>query len=223
MSEGFVFKWWVIKDNFPHFIAGGIVTLQVAVVGVAAALVLGLVIALMRLSGFRFLSALIDAYVQFFRGIPLFVSVIWLYYGLAMLTGFNIAPVTAGLACLSILHSAYLAEIYRAGVESVGKGQREAALSVGLKRSQIMRYIVLPQAIRTVLPPIFNEFTVMLKSVSILSLVGVDELVRKVMFASSRTRRPFELYTFLAVIYIVIVGAASRVANLVERRLQYVK
>ena len=223
MAEGFVFKWYVIETYLPQMLDGGMLTARLAVVGIAMALILGLVIALMRLSGFRFLSALVDAYIQFFRGIPLFVSLIWLYYGLTMLTGLNIPPVTAGLTCLAMLHSAYLAEVYRAGIESVSKGQREAALSVGLKRSQVMRYIILPQAVRTVLPPICNEFTVMLKSISILSLVGVDELVRKTMFATAQTRRPFEMYTFLAAIYIVVVVAFSRLANLVERRMQYVK
>jgi len=219
----FEFKWSVIPKYYPWIIKGLQVTIWMTLASVSIALVLGLVIALWRMSKHKPLSAFADAYIQFFRGMPLFVFLIWLYYGVAMFTGFTVPAMVAGVASLALLHAAYLAETYRAGIEAVGKGQREAALSVGMKQTQVMRYIVLPQAVRTVLPPMINEFVEMFKSTSILGLVGSDELVRKVMAATSVSYRPFELYTALALIYILGATAVSRVAGIVERRLQYVK
>ena len=220
---GFRFDWLVLSKYSSWFVAGAWMTFKMALGGIAIALVVGLLIALMRMSRFKPLSAFGDAYIQFFRGMPLFVFLIWLYYGVAMLTGVNIPAVTTALVCLSMLHSSYLAETYRAGIESVTKGQREAALSVGLKPSQVMRYIVLPQAIRTVLPAIGNEFMVMFKSTTILGLVGVEELVKKIQFATALSYRPFELYSILALIFVVTVTVLSRMVKLLERRLTYVR
>ena len=221
--EFFEFRWSVVPKYYPWIIQGLRITILMTVVSVCITLVLGLVIALCRMSKFRPLSAAADAYIQFFRGMPLFVFLIWLYYGVAMLIGFTFPAMVAGIISLSLLHSAYLAETYRAGIEAVGRGQREAALSVGLKQSQVLRYVVLPQAIRTIFPPMINEFTEMFKSTSILGLVGTDELVRKVMQATSLSYRPFELYTFLALIYIVGVTIVSRIAGVIERRYRYVR
>jgi len=218
---GFEFDWSVVSQYQSWIVAGAWITFKMALAGIAIALCLGLVIALIRMSRFKPLSAFGDAYIQFFRGMPLFVFLIWVYYGMAMLTGINIPSVTTGLICLSMLHAAYLAETYRAGIEAVSRGQREAALSVGLKQSQVVRYIVLPQAIRTVLPPIGNEFMLMLKSTTILGLVGVEELVKRTQLATTLSFRPFELYTVLALIFVGTVTILSRIVKYLERRLSY--
>jgi His/Glu/Gln/Arg/opine family amino acid ABC transporter permease subunit len=220
---GFEFDWSVVSQYRSWIVAGAWVTFRMAVAGIGIALILGLLVALIRMSRFKVISSLGDAYIQFFRGMPLFVFLIWVYYGMAMLTGVNIPSVTTGLLCLSMLHAAYLAETYRAGIEAVTKGQREAALSVGLKPSQVMRYIVLPQAIRTVLPPIGNEFMLMLKSTTILGLVGVEELVKRTQLATTLSFRPFELYTVLALVFVGTVTVFSRIVRYLERRLSYAK
>jgi len=217
---GFRFDWSVIGRYSDELAEGFKMTLQMAVSAMAIALVLGLIIALVRLSRFKVLKVLADLYIQTFRGIPLFVFLIWVYYGVAMMSGVNVPSMVAGLICLSMLHSAYLAETYRAGIESVSKGQREAAASVGMKPGQVMRYIVLPQAIRTVLPPIGNEFMVLLKGTTLVGLVGVTELVYQAQLATSLTFRPFEFYTALAVIYILTVTFFSRLVALLERRMK---
>jgi polar amino acid transport system permease protein len=219
----FNFDWFVIKKYADWFIEGAEVTLQLTLGGIAITSVLGLVIALFRMARFKPFAAFGDVYIQCFRGVPNFVFLIWLYYGLAFFTGVNIPPLIAGMACISVLRSAYVAEVYRAGVESVGKGQREAALSVGLKGSQVMRYIVLPQAIRTVLPAIGNELMVMFKATSIMGMVGVEELVKKAQWATVMSYRPFELYTFLAVIFVTVVTVFSRAVQFMERKLQYAR
>lgn len=217
----FEFNWFVLIRYRYWLVEGLSVTLRMAVVSMSIALVLGLIVALMRLSRFKVLSILGDIYVQTFRGLPLFVFLIWVYYGVALLSGINIPSVTTALLCVSMLHSAYLAETYRAGITSVGEGQREAALSVGLSNYQVMRHIVLPQAIRTVLPPIGNEFMVVLKSTTLLGIIGVEELVKRSQLATEITFRPFEFYTAVAVIFIISVTIFSRINAYVERRLSY--
>lgn len=219
---GFEFKWFVLSRYRDLLLEGTITTIWLAIVGMALALVLGLIVALMRQSGFKPLSLLADAYIQVFRAMPLFVYLIWLFYGVAMLSGINIPPITTALICLSMIHSAFLAETYRAGIEAVPKGHIEAALSVGLSRYEIMRHIILPQAVRIVLPPIGNEFTIVFKSTTILGIIGVSELVKQTQLATTLSFRPFELYTALAVIFIILVIILSRLNLLLERRLRYV-
>lgn len=220
--SGFEFNWFVLYRYRFLLLEGTITTIWLALVGMAIALVLGLIVALMRQSSFKPVSVLADAYIQVFRAMPLFVYLIWLFYGVAMLTGINVPPITTALICLSMIHSAFLAETYRAGIEAVPKGHIEAALSVGLSRYEIMRHIILPQAFRIVLPPIGNEFTIVFKSTTILGIIGVSELVKQTQLATTLSFRPFELYTALAVIFIILVIFLSRLNLLLERRLRYV-
>jgi His/Glu/Gln/Arg/opine family amino acid ABC transporter permease subunit len=217
----FEFKWNVLSRYQDLLLQGTLMTIWLAVAGMALALVLGLIVALMRRSRFKPVSMFADAYIQVFRAMPLFVYLIWLFYGVAMISGINIPPITTALICLSMIHSAFLAETYRAGIEAVPRGHEEAAFSVGLSRFQVMRYIILPQAFRIVLPPIGNEFTIVFKSTTILGIIGVSELVKQTQFATTLSFRPFELYTALAVIFIILVIILSRLNLLLERRLKY--
>ena len=217
----FDFKWNVLIRYQDFLIDGVLITIQMALIGMAIALTLGLIIALMGKSGIKILEIFSDIYIQIFRAIPLFVYLIWMFYGAAMLTGINVPAYTTAVICLSMTHSAFMAETYRAGIESVPKGHSEAGLSVGLSRFQVMRYIILPQAIRTVLPPIGNEFTIVFKSTTILGIIGVDELVRKAQFATTLSFRPFELYSAVAVLFIIMVVIISRFNLYLERKLSY--
>lgn len=217
----FDFKWNVLIRYQDFLIDGVLITIQMALIGMAIALTLGLIIALMGKSGIKILEIFSDIYIQIFRAIPLFVYLIWMFYGAAMLTGINVPAFTTAVICLSMTHSAFMAETYRAGIESVPKGHSEAGLSVGLSRFQVMRYIILPQAIRTVLPPIGNEFTIVFKSTTILGIIGVDELVRKAQFATTLSFRPFELYSAVAVLFIIMVVIISRFNLYLERKLSY--
>tara|TARA_B100001123_G_scaffold448825_1_gene611552 strand:- start:123 stop:785 length:663 start_codon:yes stop_codon:yes gene_type:complete len=217
----FDFKWNVLIRYQDFLIDGVLITIQMALIGMAIALTLGLIIALMGKSGIKILEIFSDIYIQIFRAIPLFVYLIWMFYGAAMLTGINVPAFTTAVICLSMTHSAFMAETYRAGIESVPKGHSEAGLSVGLSRFQVMRYIILPQAIRTVLPPIGNEFTIVFKSTTILGIIGVDELVRKAQFATTLSFRPFELYSAVAVLFIIMVVIISRFNLYLEKKLSY--
>ena len=217
----FEFKWHVLLRYQSFLIDGVLITIQMALIGMAIALTLGLVIALMGKSGIKILVIFSDIYIQIFRAIPLFVYLIWMFYGAAMLTGINVPAFATAVICLSMTHSAFMAETYRAGIESVPKGHTEAGLSVGLSRFQVMRYIILPQAIRTILPPIGNEFVIVFKSTTILGIIGVDELVRKAQFATTLSFRPFELYSAVAVIFVVMVIIISRFNLFLEKKFSY--
>ena len=217
----FEFKWHVLIRYQSFLIDGVLITIQMALLGMSIALTLGLIIALMGKSGIKILEIFSDIYIQIFRAIPLFVYLIWMFYGAAMLTGINVPAFSTAVICLSMTHSAFMAETYRAGIESVPKGHTEAGLSVGLSRFQVMRYIILPQAIRTILPPIGNEFVIVFKSTTILGIIGVDELVRKAQFATTLSFRPFELYSAVAVIFVIMVIIISRFNLFLEKKFSY--
>lgn len=210
----------VVWNNLPEFFPAIMMTLFLGTGAMFFGLIVGLVIALMRMSKYRALSAPASAYINFFRGAPQYVLIFWVYYGLAVLFGLNFAPITAGLISLSAQYGAYLAEVYRSGIEAIGRGQREAALSMGLGTWQSYRYIILPQAIRIVLPPIGNNWIGAIKDSSLISVIGVMEVMRVSYINSNDYFRPFEFYILAALIYIVLAFTLSRINNAVEAKLR---
>ena len=193
-------------------------TLLITVVSMVLAVVLGLLVAVCRLSRSRVLSILARSYVQLFRGIPLYVYIIWLYYGLALLLGITFSPFQAGVICLATLYGAYLAEVDRGALVSIPKEQTEAALALGLTPLQTLRRVVLPQAARRAIPPTTNLFAVMLMDSSLVSVIGVMDLMRFVRVGASESFRALEFYTIAAVIYIGIVLIITRSSRFLERR-----
>ena len=214
----FEFRWDFVTSRWELLASGLGITLYVSVISMALALVLGLIIALIRMSKHRPVSLVAQIYINTFRAIPLFVFLIWLYYGLPIVIGFNFAPITAGVLCLTIQYSSWMAEIYRSGISAIGKGQREAAHSLGLTGYQTFTDVIFPQAIRIIIPPTGNMFVGMLKDSSLVGIIGVFELVRQAQLAVSQTFRPFEFYTAIAAIYILLTILLSQGVNLLERR-----
>jgi len=211
----------VVIQHWEVILLGLRMTLYLAVMSMACALAMGLLLAIIRLSGILPLVWLTDAYIQFFRGIPQFVFLLWLYYGVSLLIGVNFQPITAGVIALSVQYGAYLSEIFRSGIQAIQRGQIEAGLSVGLSRVSIYRRIVLPQACRIVLPPTVNMWISMLKDTALVSVIGVTELMRTTEIQSNFYFRPFEFYTTAALIYVIMTLVFARVALLLERRLQF--
>jgi glutamine transport system permease protein len=211
----------VVTNRWPVILAGLQLTLYVAAMSMAVALLLGLVVAFVRISPIKPLSWLANVYVQFFRGIPQFVFLLWLYYGISILLGINFKPIAAGVIALSIQHGAYLSEIFRAGIQAIHKGQMEAGLSVGLSKPRIYQRIILPQAFRIVLPPVVNTWIGMLKDTSLVSVIGVQELMRTTELQSNYYFRPFEFYTTAALLYVAMTFVFSKLAGLVEARLRF--
>jgi len=183
--------------------------------------IIGLFLAILRLSRFRLLRAAAGLYINFFRGIPQMVYLVWLYFGIAMVTGIDFQPILAAAICLSTQYGGYLAEIFRSGIEAIGKGQTEASMSMGLTATQNYRYVILPQALRIIIPPLGNMWVGAIKDSALVSYLGVMELMRTAMLQANITWRPFEFYTTTAVIYVLIVWLSSTLTRRLEQRLQY--
>jgi polar amino acid transport system permease protein len=201
------------------FLARGVpITIGVSVVSITLALVLGLVAALGRLSGNPVAHGVATFYTSFIRGTPLLVQVYLIYLGLPQL-GIVLDAIPSGVAALSINYGAYIAEIIRAGILSVGRGQVEAALSLGMTRGQVMRRIVLPQALRVVVPPVGNEFIAMLKDSALVSVMGVWELTFRATKIGRQYFRSLEMLVFAAAIYWGLTILFSTLQSRVEGRL----
>ena len=192
-------------------------TIQLTVVSMALALVAGLALALMRLSRSRPLRFLSGAYIEIIRGTPLLVQLFIIYYGLPQY-GIRLEAFAAGVIGLSMNYSAYLAEVYRAGILAIDKGQWEAGGSVGLSRAALLQYIVIPQAARIVIPPIGNYFISMLKDSALVSTISIVELMRAAQLRVAITFRAMDIYLVAALIYFLMSYPCSVLIQYFERR-----
>lgn len=213
------FDWSVVSDYFPALMQGLVVTLQVSAISEVVGIALGLVIALCRLSAFAPLRYLAIGYIDFLRGIPVLVMLLWVYYGFSILFGLNLSQMQAGVIGLGCSYAAFIAEIFRSGIQAIPKGQREAGRTLGLARWQIMGYVVLPQAIRIIIPPLGNTAISMLKNSSLVAIIAVSDLMRQTMVAASETFRPFELYAAAAIIYYLLTFVTARLIAFLESRM----
>lgn len=213
------FDWSVISGAAPLMFAALGMTFWVAIVGEIIGLVIGLAIALLRLSSLPPITWAAVGYIELFRSVPLLVLLIWIYYGLPIIVGMDIGPFTAGVLGLGLLYGANLAEVFRSGLQAVSKGQREAALSLGLSRAHAAFLVVIPQAIRIVTPALGNSFVAILKDATLVSVLGLTELMRVAQTLVAETFRPFEIYTFVAAIYLVLTVLLGRGVTLWEWRL----
>lgn len=210
----------------PFLLEGLKLSLLVTVISAALGIVLGLFIGLGRLSKNPPLRFLATTYVNFLRGTPLLVQLLIIYAGipqfLQMLTGHPspMDPIAAAIVACSLNSAAYVAEIFRAGIQSIDVGQTEAARSLGLSKNQTMALVVIPQAFRRIIPPLGNELITLLKETSILSAIGLEEMMRKGQLYVARTFQPFPVYISVALIYFVIVILISKALSLLERRLR---
>jgi polar amino acid transport system permease protein len=229
------FDWTFFQHLLVHppgsFVQGAIRTIYLAVIAQALGVVLGLLLALWRRSRHRLLRVFASGYIWLIRGTPLLVQAVIIYdgspaLGLYSFRTLSLGPVSvpgvvqAGIVTLAINEGAYMAEIMRAAIDSVDKGQGEAAESLGLRRRQAMRHVVLPQAMRVVIPPLGNEFNNMLKVTSLLSVIGLQELFLAAQDYNSTTFRTFEIFLVVAIYYIAMTTVWSFVQSAVERRLR---
>ncbi len=214
MTWSFETFWAYLLD--PRIVWAALVTLGVASAAQAAATVFGFVVALGLRSAHWILRVPALAYVWLFRGTPPLIQLLLLYFGLPQL-GIRLSVLQAGLLSLSCYGAAYMAEIIRGALASIDRGQIEAAQSIGLSRFEIMRTVLLPQAIRLILPPLGNEFTSMMRTTSLLSVISFQELLRVTTLAISETFRPFELYSVAALYYLVMATAWMALQSTLER------
>ncbi|HAV20823.1 MAG: amino acid ABC transporter permease [Bacillota bacterium] len=206
----------------PALLLGARLTVELATIAVAIGLVIGSFVGIGRVSANRIIRLVTGVYVDFIRGTPLLVQLFLVYFGLPSILGRPIPPFVAAITAMGINSGAYVAEIVRAGIQSVDRGQTEAGRSIGLTYSQTMRYIIFPQAFRRIIPPLGNEFIAMLKDSSLVSVIALEELLRKGQVVITRTFRPFEVYMVVALIYLVMTLAISRLVAWSEKRLKVV-
>jgi len=215
--------WGVVEDKGWYFLTtllgGWPETAGVAAIALLFALVVGLVIALLRLSRWHLVRLPAIAYVEFFRGTPALVQLFVIYFGLPDI-GFQPSPLQAAVVGLGLNSAAYLSEIYRAGIEAIHRGQMEAALSLGMTPARAMRYIILPQAIRTMLPPITNNAIILLKDTAIIFAVGVVEIMALARNLVTETLQSAVIYLMAGVIYLCMTIPMARFAARLERARQ---
>jgi ectoine/hydroxyectoine ABC transporter permease protein EhuD len=204
-------------EVLPYLLRGAAVTVEISLLSMALALVLGLFAAFGRLSRLRALRFLSALYVELVRGTPLLVQLFIVYYGLPSV-GVRLEPFIAGVLTLGAHYGAYLSEVYRAGILAVDRGQWEAASSLGMGRRMVMREIILPQAIRTILPPVGNYFISMLKDSALVATISVTELLRAGQLRVAITFRAMDIYLMVAAIYLVMSYALSLMIGHFERR-----
>lgn len=216
---GYTFRWAILSQSLGEFGHGVVITLELSGYSLIFSLALGLVVALLRMSPFPPVKLAAYTYIQVFRALSLYIYVLWIYFGIAAAIGINFSPVTAGVIALTILNSAYMAEIYRSALNAVDPGQREAAASLGFGRTRAFSTVILPQALRIAVPSLVNQFVDIIKDSSIVAIIGTTDLMGVTNQLVSYYRAPFELYTLLAGFYLSIVLVVSGAATLLERRL----
>lgn len=212
-----------IQTFMPAYLKGAWVTIELSLVGVCLGLALGILLALMKISKNKILEFLASCYIEIVRGTPMLVQIMIVYFGLKAIIPDSLeflkAPMLLCSLSISLNSGAYVAEIIRSGINSIDKGQMEAARSLGLTRSQAMRKVILPQAVKNILPALVNEFITLIKESSIVYTVGVAELMyagKSIASATYQTVRPF---IYAALIYFIMTYSLSKALSLLERRL----
>ena len=213
----FQFDWQAMISSIPHLLEGIPYTLLISGVGLVFGFVLGIIFGLLSINPIRFLRWPAIAYIEVFRGTPVLVQVLFIFYGLPEVLGGPIDALTAGIAAIALNSGAYISEIVRGGVQSIDKGQREAGLSLGLSRLDTFRYVVWPQALRRMIPPLGNQAIVSIKDTSLFAVIGVGELVRQGQIYIATTFNALEVYLMVALLYLVITLTLSAILRGLER------
>ena len=219
--------WFIISPNniegltnLKFLLSGLTTTIYISVVSIVISMFLGLIVAIPSLAKSKFLTYINIAYVEIVRAVPLLVLILWIYYGLPIMTGISFSPFVSGIIALAISESAFQAEIFRAGINSIKKAQWEAGSSLGLNFFKRLRLVILPQAIKNILPAIGNQFVYVLKMSSLVSIIGIGDLTRKANELVVTTYRPLEIYTFLILEYLVLILIVSYFVRKLENKLK---
>jgi polar amino acid transport system permease protein len=218
--------WYVVDptttngmNNLKFMATGAYNTILMSLTAILISVVVGLLVALPGLSEKRGWRAFNRTYVEIVRAVPILVLILWVYYGLPALSGITLNVFWAGVLALALSDSAFQAEIFRAGIQSISRGQYEAAQSISLNYRDTMRYVILPQAIRRILPALGNQLVYMLKMSSLVSVIGMQELTRKANELVVSEYRPLEIYTILVLEYLVLILIVSAGVRWLERRM----
>lgn len=209
----------LLVETFPRFVPAIWVTVKITVLGLIFAMPLGLISCFMKISKIKILEWISDLFVWIIRSTPMIVQAFFLYLGLPQLTGGKIDVSVASVVVITVNAGAYLSEIFRSGIQSIDKGQMEAARSLGMNVSLSMSHIILPQAIKVVIPSVVNQFIISFKDTSILSVIGLSEIVKKGKEIIAYNYLSFQMWIIVAIYYVIIVSILTFGARWVERKL----
>jgi His/Glu/Gln/Arg/opine family amino acid ABC transporter permease subunit len=210
--------WAVMWYAIPYMLQGALVTLQISALAMVLGSIVGLICGFLLLSELMALKWLVRAYVYFVRGTPALVQIFLVYFALPVV-GIDIPAFWGGVVALGFNAGGFIAEIVRAGLQSIDMGQTEAAKAIGMTNRQTLQHILFPQSLRRITPPLTNELITLVKGSSLLSAISIYELTRSTQLIISQKFTPFELYALLAVFYLVIISILSRISEYVEERL----
>jgi len=219
-AVGYVWSWQVIVQSFPMLLAGAGLTIRLTCIAVSMGILIGTFFGIGRVAKNALIFSLSSIYVNFIRGTPLLVQLYLVYFGIPALIGIPIPPLLAAYITMSVNSGAYVAEIVRAGIQSISRGQMEAARSLGMTYGQAMLHVILPQTFKRIIPPLGNEFIALLKDSSIVSVIALEELVRKGYLISGRTFRSFEIWTAVAFMFLFMTLPITQLVNYTERKLK---
>lgn len=206
-------------NSLPLLIAGAGITIQITAISVGLGLIIGMFVGIARISNVKLLRWLAAIYIDFLRGTPLLVQIFLIYFALPVILEQRVDPFIAAITACGINSGAYIAEIFRAGIQAIDEGQMEAGRSLGMTWVQTMRYIIVPQAFKNIVPPLGNEFIALLKDSSLVSVIGFEELTRRGQLIIARTYGSLEIWISVALIYLVMTLTISRLVAYLEKRL----
>ncbi|MDA9084682.1 amino acid ABC transporter permease [Candidatus Pelagibacter sp.] len=206
--------------NLKFLLSGLTTTIYISVISIILSAIIGFIVAIPSLAKSKLLTYINIGYVEIVRAIPLLVLILWIYYGLPIMSGMSFSPFTSGIIALAISESAFQAEIFRAGINSIKKSQWEAGSSLGLTFYKRLRLVILPQAIKNILPALGNQFVYVLKMSSLVSIIGIGDLTRKANELVVSTYRPLEIYTFLILEYLILILIVSFFVRKFEKKLK---
>ena len=226
-SSNHEWAWYILSPdkvngltNLKFLLSGMGVTIYISVISILISMMLGFIVAIPSLAKNKFLTYINIGYVEIVRAVPLLVLILWVYYGLPTMTGLSFSPFVSGIIALSISESAFQAEIFRAGINSIKNSQWEAGSSLGLNFFKKLKLVILPQAIKNILPALGNQFVYVLKMSSLVSIIGIADLTRKANELVVTTYRPLEIYTFLILEYLILILIVSYFVRKLEKKLK---
>lgn len=210
----------ILKDSFPSLITGILVTIKISLISLILAVILGIVLGIFSISKSKILKSISTVYIFIIRGTPLMIQALFIYFGVAPAIIGRADATGCAILAITINASAYMAEIFRAGIQAVDVGQMEASRSLGLGYFKTMRKVILPQAIKVMIPSIINQFIITIKDTSILTVISIRELTASGQIIVARNFKPLETYGAVALMYLVLITILTLLSKYLERRLQ---
>jgi len=215
------FQWWVILRYWPALLDGLQITLKITVISIFLGLILGMIIAIARLSKNKIINTIASAYIELFRCTPVLVQIIWIFYCLPIFFNMELSGMTSGIVALTLNVAAFYAEAYRSGIQAIKREQYDAAEALGFNKFQALRYIIMPQAVMIIIPVILSNSVSLFKESSLVSTVAIADLMYQGRLVSTRIYRPIEILTFVAILYFAVAFPLTVLVRKVEEKISF--